>query len=655
MGTASVSQKGGFTLWLTVRLIRKQKLRTAAVFCGQLFSCFLLGAFGSLGYEFWGQVHPESSGPVEFDATRWILVSLVAVLLLVVCACAAVLLHNLFALTFGQRQRSLLRLVMLGAHWRTMTAVTVLEGVALYCPAALLGSLLTWLLQRRLGLRFLMPLWMWGGIGLFVLLLSLLCSLRPLCAAWSQSREAFGGEGFRSRAPQGAGSRRQDRKLGKMAFYPQSFISYMARCYYQANRAHYVRITLTVLSAIVLYVPASYLISTNLSVQQEGLDARYGIQYGCNPGSREETAASLQEYQRLSEAGLSKGSVVTVSMPGTAVIPREAISSQLLAVLWEAGWKEASRLLADSMVCFLEDGAYLEYLEGLRAKGCQAPGGDVGTAPYPAILVNRYINRASWSAEEQLSCPAVPALKEGAAPAGVEICYVFGEEREPDWAKGIAPDAITEEIPEEIDFTGSLLLILPLSRLEGFLSECSQYEGIQVRGSFEERSAETFGQLELALGTDSVGELRYTRRILQEWYDSMEGIHLAMNAICALLFSISVLNIFSMMVFQSLGRRRGLAILWSLGQEPSSLLRILIMEHMRSLWGAMVLGLPLSWGICYGIYRIFCRVWAVEYRLPLGQSLWILTAALVVTAAAILLDSFLMKGQDFLEGLKRDV
>ena len=48
-------------LWLTLRLIMKQRLRTITLFCGIFFSSFLLNAFGSLGYYFWTQVHEGNS------------------------------------------------------------------------------------------------------------------------------------------------------------------------------------------------------------------------------------------------------------------------------------------------------------------------------------------------------------------------------------------------------------------------------------------------------------------------------------------------------------------------------------------------------------------------------------------------------------------
>ena len=57
-------------LWLTLRLIMKQRLRTITLFCGIFFSSFLLNAFGSLGYYFWTQVHEGNSDTSTFNSTE---------------------------------------------------------------------------------------------------------------------------------------------------------------------------------------------------------------------------------------------------------------------------------------------------------------------------------------------------------------------------------------------------------------------------------------------------------------------------------------------------------------------------------------------------------------------------------------------------------
>lgn len=64
------------------------------------FSSFLLNAFGSLGYYFWTQVHEGNSDTSTFNSTELALTVLAVILLTIVLVCSAVLLHNLFALTF---------------------------------------------------------------------------------------------------------------------------------------------------------------------------------------------------------------------------------------------------------------------------------------------------------------------------------------------------------------------------------------------------------------------------------------------------------------------------------------------------------------------------------------------------------------------------
>ena len=112
-------------LWLTLRLIMKQRLRTITLFCGIFFSSFLLNAFGSLGYYFWTQVHEGNSDTSTFNSTELALTVLAVILLTIVLVCSAVLLHNLFALTFFQKWHSLGRLITLGATWQQLLLILV--------------------------------------------------------------------------------------------------------------------------------------------------------------------------------------------------------------------------------------------------------------------------------------------------------------------------------------------------------------------------------------------------------------------------------------------------------------------------------------------------------------------------------------------------
>lgn len=100
-----------FDLWLALRLLAGQKLRAATLFCGMLASSFLVDAFGQLGGWLLREVCGEGAR-ARFDGTFGVLAVLAAVLVLLVCFCAYVLLRNLYTVTLVQRQKSLIRLRM---------------------------------------------------------------------------------------------------------------------------------------------------------------------------------------------------------------------------------------------------------------------------------------------------------------------------------------------------------------------------------------------------------------------------------------------------------------------------------------------------------------------------------------------------------------
>lgn len=641
-------------LWLTWKLIRNQKLRTAAIFCGLLFSCFLLESFGSFGYDFWTQVHGGGTGEAAaYDQTQLILISLVAVLLILVAACSGILLHNLYSLTFAQRWRSLTRLLALGARPRDIAAMAVLENILLFCTCVPLGCLLTLAAADIVGIRSGAPLWLWGGILLWIWAVSCLCSIRPLWAALR--RPSLEPKKRRKRFTRQSSERLHPLhpvhpvSLRSMSSDSTGFRGFMTRKYRLSNRSHHIRIIITVLAAILLYVPAGYLIETNLSVQRAGLDAEYGIQYDCAPQNRPELDASIGECRRLAEEGPS---LIYVSMSASASVKTDLLSRELLGVLKSAGWPGDIFFPADCTLYFLEDQAYEKYLESCR--GTEDMAG--GQAVFPAVLIDRYINRSRWSEDAVPSYQEVPLLDAQKDCSGINIYYetVGDIWQDLHWnrEKSLLPDAVTSKIPEGLDFGGSLSVILPLSRLENFLSPQTGFPDLNVCGKFQDPDETSFSRLEAVLGEDAQGCLRYTRKILQEWYSSMSGIHKAMTAICSLLFFMAALNIFSMLLFQYMERRKGLAVLWSLGQSPGELLRILAWEHIRNLLAAVILGIPLSGLLCYYIFRIFRQVWHMDFVFPVRQTALIMAAVCFLSLAAILTEKLLMGRQDFLKDIR---
>ena len=486
------------------------------------------------------------------------------------------------------------------------------------------------------------PAWMTAVILAGIFLFSCACNLRPLLSILRQPEiRCIQGRVHRGKQRsfdcfgQGRKGRffgRQNRRNGGRTV--RSFSRFLSARYRQAGRGRYFRTTVTILVAILLYVPAGYLIDTNIAVQRSGLYEKYGIQYSCHPGNQDRLEDALEEYRRLAAYCKRDDSMGYAVLDTTACVHTDEISGELRRELKKAGWRESPLLYVDSAVFFLEDEVYAAYTEER------------------SVLVNRYTNRSSWLEEADLFFAGTPLLKEGADLGGVEVYASFTDDGEADPAGGIFPRALMDEIPEGLDDTGSLALIMPLSRLEEFCSAGIDYDRLQVQGRFADSDEEQFNRLERCLGENPVGRLVYTRQVLREWYSSMEGIHRAMNAVCATLFSIAVLNVFGMMIFQYMERKRGLAILWSLGQSPGGLFRLLLLERMHHFLTAMLAGIPLSLILCYSIYGIFRRVWQIPFALPLRQIALIGAAVLIVMGLTAAVNGYLMKHQDFLANIK---
>lgn len=652
-------------IWLVLRLMKRQKLRTSNIFCGILFSCILLITFCSFGYDFWRQVHQGAGEEAEFDFTRNVLILLITVLLLLILLCAAILLHNLFSLTFPRRWQSLMRLVSLGAEPGGLIGMGLMETLLLYAAAAPAGVMLSLAAVHWVGIQYRIPAWMTGAILAGVFIFSCACNIRPLLSVLRQPEfRRTQGRAFRGRKQRAAdcsgpecagrifGKRKRrwnrdnegcpdldctDRFFGKRKGTGQSvrsFSRFMSARYRQAGRGHYFRTAVTMLAAILLYVPAGYLIDTNISVQRSGLYEKFGIRYSCYPGNKDRLEEALEEYRRLAVYCGGDDSLVYAVLNTTACIHTDSISGELRSELKKAGWRESPLLYVDSAIFFLEDEAYAAYTED------------------QSILINRYTNRSSWLQEADLLFVETPLLEKGGDINSVEVYTSFINEGEVDPGSGIIPHALMNEIPEGLDNTGNLALIMPLSRLEQFCSAGIDYDRLQVQGRFVDSDEDLFSRMERCLGEDSAGRLCYTRRVIQEWYSSMEGIHRAMNAVCAILFFTAVLNVFSMMIFQYMERKKGLAILWSLGQSPGGLFRLLLLERLHDFLTALLAGVPLSLFLCYYIYGIFRRVWQIPFAFPLRQIGLIAAAILAALGLTALVNKSLMKRQDFLANLK---
>lgn len=654
-------------LWLTLRLMKKQKSESRSVFCCMLFSSILLHVFCGLGCYFFNQVHGEKSGAASFGLGQLILAALAAVLLILVFSCSAVLIRNLFSLTFVQRWKSLGRFFILGATGKDILFMAAAETGLLMVIAVPAGCMLSILIGRLLGFRLEMPFWILAGIQMWLALFSCCCGVLPVWRALCRPLQ-LSGTGYID-VPMDVFCRRADGKKGYGKSGTYIFAGFMSEKYYLADRKRHRRIVFTILAAVLLYVPAAYLIDKNLEMDRSGFLEKYGITYTCTPKDREQLQAAMEECRNLKAeaASASAEAVSYVCMPGTAFIASALLSSDLLSALEKAGWTEERELHADCDIYFLDDECYGRYLQSCTVLD-RVSAADRQVFP---VLVNRYMNRTSYKKDASLLFretallheDAIRAVNENARSRATELagrtavlsdlkiyCGILQEQ--PDQRKCMYPAVCCDELPEGIR-AGNVTVILPLSQLSVFCPDFEQYGwGMSVCALFADTEETLFETLQQELGRNAAGKLRNDRQEYLEWYDSLHEIHLALLAVCGNLFFTALLQVFSMLLFHCMQRRHGLAVLWSLGQTRQSLTAILALESLHSFVRAMLLAIPVSCGLCYYIYCIYRYVWQTAFALPLEQLARIAGMLAVTAAAAVAVSRERMNRQDFLQEIR---
>ena len=655
--------------WLALRLMRKQKLRTLTLFSGGLSASFLLYTFCGMGYYFWEQVHSTSSGDVSYGFGQYVLAALAAVLLAVVCSCSVILLQSLFALTFEQKWRSLNLLRILGACTKDLIFMAAAELCILFCTAIPLGMGLAVFISVQIGLYTKLPVWLVSSIGLWIFGIFFCSGFFPFC------KIVFGPIDVSCRCLQSNTRHAHSRCKKQKKTRVNSFVLFMSGRYHTADRKRHRRITLTMVAAIILYVPASYLLHTNIRMNQAGLYEKYGIEYSSFPDDEVELKKSIEECRNLT-AAVPVDSVFYVEMHGTVCVASELLSNELLSALEEAGWPGNSQFEADGTIYFLEDACYDTYW---------GSGGQ-------AVLVNRYINRASYSkdasaiqagrAETALLSPdAKKALNEARIqpcqikvyggvfmdiPASQMICQQIKAESKEEAnhlankyareykleVQGFMPDACTDKLPEGID-VGNAAVIIPLSRMQAVCTDIGMpFQNLHVCGLFADTEKNLFERLQQSAGPGALGELRNNRKAYQEWYDSLHDIQTAMLCICGVLFFTAIFQVFVVLIFHCMQRRHGLAVLWSLGQTKQRLSLILILESVRAFVCASLAAIPISCMLCVGIYRLYRNVWNTGFVLPYGQLFLSVAVMALVSAAAVFVSFYQIQRQDFLKEVR---
>lgn len=673
-------------VWLTLRLMRRQRARTMTIFSGIFLASVLLTGFGGLGAGFWQEVHGGSDAGVAYDPTQWILISLVVLLSAIVLVCAGMLLHNLMTLTFAQKWRSLRRLIHMGAPFRELTGMVMGEIFLIFCVAAPSGWLCVVLVCRGiLGISLVMPWALLAGIFLVLLVISLLCGLWPLWQIFRKTKFRPRERKNRGHKVIGAGSAGKSRRhFGR----PMPCVHPMP--YGRRGRMR-VQIVVCLLVSLALYVPAGYVINKNIQMNRSVLDQKFGIEYNAFLSDASDYASAMDAYQKLRMVGDGWEAMVYVRMPGQAYIPSELLSAQTLSVLEDAGWPGEPAWIGQGCLVFLEDSRYDAYLDRCLAEVHRSS----ENSNVSAILVNRVINRATYMDTKPGLYPETQLLKTDACD-GIEIYYGM-EDGQAVKGRSIVPQVVAQEPPEDFGFDGEVTVILPMRSFwdlcqgldeqwdawlyggfadndavaagevyESRSAAGDAYESHSAAGdAYESRSAAgnayeslsagntLYSRMAQVLEDGAVGGLRNSRQAAWEWYASLENIHKILNAISAVLFLIAIVNIFGTIFFQYMEQRHGLAIRWSVGATRRQLLWLLMKAWVLGLLAAIAVGIPMTGILCYAVYKVYRTVWNTAFSLPWGQYLEVLAVSAVVMVLAFLVQYGLMRRQDFLQEIKR--
>ena len=93
-------------------------------------------------------------------------------------------------------------------------------------------------------------------------------------------------------------------------------------------------LSFTLITVMILYIPISYFINTDLDIQQSGLLAKYGIQYNFTTQNYDELKLALEEMSGFKYKKNSDGdTLIYVQVDGRASLRKNILNKSLLQVL----------------------------------------------------------------------------------------------------------------------------------------------------------------------------------------------------------------------------------------------------------------------------------------------------------------------------------
>ncbi|MGD6874813.1 ABC transporter permease [Sutcliffiella horikoshii] len=406
------------------------------------------------------------------------------------------------------------------------------------------------------------------------------------------------------------------------------------------NKKRYYATLFSLVISIVLFLSVSFFtqnLSKSVEMSQDGIDFDIAVSEGSGDIS---TLESLALLEGVTEHSLHK------SVQLTSLIEEEMFPPLLLEYIEKEGGA-------------LQDGKYPFYINlyGLSESSFQEYADKVGTDPAiyqdpnnPKAIIIDTISYQDYEASKFVETESIQT-KLGDR---IELLFTDYDTNETTTLFDLEIGALTDELlmGTRTASLGGLDVIVPMETFNSILNEGA---ASQVQSS-------------LYLNTSDPTEMQET---LEEVVPSSMYIYNAVESrerdqqmimflsvftygFIALISLISIANIFNTISTGISLRKREFAMLKSVGMTPKGFNKMINYESIFYGVNSLLIGLPISIGVMYLLYRSVNATFEYGFSLPWLDILFVIAAIFVIVSSAMLYSISKIKKENIIDGLKQE-
>ncbi|MGD6777750.1 ABC transporter permease [Sutcliffiella horikoshii] len=406
------------------------------------------------------------------------------------------------------------------------------------------------------------------------------------------------------------------------------------------NKKRYYATLFSLVISIVLFLSVSFFtqnLSKSVEMSQDGIDFDIAVSEGSGDIS---TLESLVQLEGITEHSLHK-------------------SIQLTSLIDEEMFPPLFQEYIEKEDGALQDGKYPFYINfyGLSESSFQEYADKVGTDPAiyqdpnnPKAIIIDTISYQDYEASKFVETESIQT-KPGDR---IELLFTDYDTNETTTLSDVEIGALTDELlmGTRTASLGGLDVIVPMETFNSILNEGA---ASQVQSS-------------LYLNTSDPTEMQET---LEEVVPSSMYIYNAVESrerdqqmimflsvftygFIALISLISIANIFNTISTGISLRKREFAMLKSVGMTPKGFNKMINYESIFYGVNSLLIGLPISIGVMYLLYRSVNATFEYGFSLPWLDILFVIAAIFVIVSSAMLYSISKIKKENIIDGLKQE-